>query len=134
MLTIPLVFGWLVATWWRLPAPRRLKRRHILRTTAIQTAAVALGVGGIFITRPNTLPLLSSAPAVDGRVGYAFQFEGNCDLWVAVSEGPYGIRVVSSSMGPFPCDGPPPTIAWRGKIMVLLDPDGKEVGRWFDED
>lgn len=132
LLTIPIVLAWLVAAWWRLPAPRALKRRHVLRATTIQLAVVLVGVAAILVTRPRPLSILASASAPDGRVGFALAREGHCNYEIAVSNGDYGLRWLTA-IGPFPCDGPPPKIVWRGRVMVLLDPDGKEVGRWFDE-
>lgn len=127
--TIPLASFLLVRAWRLLPATRAVKRRHLVRSTAIQTAAVVVGVLATVAMRPSSARVVASAAGPHGQVGYAYRWEWGCGYRVGVSHDSYSVRGIAA-VGPLPCDAPPPRIDWHGTDVALVAADGTEIAAW----
>lgn len=132
LLTIPLVTTLLALAWRVLPAPRASKRRHLVRSTKIQVAAVVLALAATVAARPSSARAVASGAGPGGRVGYAYQWEWGCGYRVGVSADGYSVRGLAA-IGPLPCDEPPPRVAWRGTEVALVAADGTEIASWPSE-
>ena len=129
LLTIPLVSLLLLFVWQRLPAAKATKRKHVVRSTAIQTVAVLVGVLSTVVLRPSSARVVASAAGPHGQVGYAYRWDWGCGYRIGVSDGPYAVRPIAA-VAPFPCDAPPARIGWHGTNVALIAADGTEIGSW----
>jgi hypothetical protein len=129
LVTIPLVSFLLVRVWRRLPATRTLKRKHVVRSAAVQGIAVVVGVLATVGLRPSSTPVVASAAGPSGAVGYAYRWEWGCGYRVRVSHGSYTVREIAA-VGPLPCDAPPPRVDWHGSEVALVGADGAEIAAW----
>ena len=131
-LTVPAVFVLLLAAWRYVHAPRRTKRRHVVRSTAMQAGAVTLGVLAMVAARPSSASVLASAAGPGGRVAYVYPWDWGCGYRIGVSDGPYMVRGIAA-IGPFECEAKAPRVEWRGHDVALVAADGKLLGTWEPE-
>jgi hypothetical protein len=129
LLTLPLVSLLLLFIWQRLPAPQAMKRKHLVRSTVMQTVAVLVGVLATVVLRPSSARVVAYAAGPHGLVGYAYGWDRGCGYRIGVSDGPYAVRPIAA-VAPFPCDAPPARIGWHDTNVALIAADGTDIASW----